>query len=50
MTDLGGHEAARKTWKNYMMDIDGLVYLIDSSNPKRFEESFVEFSNILEMP
>ena len=21
--DLGGHEAARKTWRNYVSDVDG---------------------------
>ena len=37
--DLGGHEAARKTWRNYVSDVDGIIYLVDSSNVKRFEES-----------
>ena len=40
--DLGGHEAARKTWRNYVSDVDGIIYLVDSSNTKRFEESRVE--------
>ena len=35
--DLGGHEAARKTWKNYVSDVDGIIYLVDSSNPKRLQ-------------
>eukprot|EP00919_Chromeraceae_sp_WS-2016_P001237 GHVR01003134.1.p1 GENE.GHVR01003134.1~~GHVR01003134.1.p1 ORF type:complete len:104 (+),score=10.79 GHVR01003134.1:95-406(+) len=34
--DLGGHEAARKTWKNYVSDVDGIIYLVDCSNTKRF--------------
>ena len=34
--DLGGHEAARKTWRNYVSDVDGIIYLVDSSNTKRF--------------
>ena len=37
--DLGGHEAARKTWRNYVSNVDGIIYLVDSANPKRFEES-----------
>lgn len=34
--DLGGHEAARKTWRNYVSDVDGIIYLVDASNHKRF--------------
>ena len=48
--DLGGHEAARKTWRNYVSDVDGIIYLVDSSNVKRFEESRIELQGILEMP
>ncbi len=48
--DLGGHEAARKTWRNYVSDVDGIIYLVDSSNSKRFEESRIELQGILEMP
>ena len=45
--DLGGHEAARKTWRNYVSDVDGIIYLVDSSNAKRFEESRIELQGIL---
>jgi GTP-binding protein SAR1 len=48
--DLGGHEAARKTWRHYVSDVDGIIYLVDSSNGKRFEESRIELQGILEMP
>ena len=48
--DLGGHEAARKTWRNYVSDVDGIIYLVDSSNAKRFEESRIELQGVLEMP
>ena len=40
--DLGGHEAVRKTWRNYVADVDGIIYLVDSTNVKRFEESRIE--------
>ncbi|KAL4429469.1 hypothetical protein ABPG74_001314 [Tetrahymena malaccensis] len=46
--DLGGHEAVRKTWKNYFASIDGIVYLVDSSDRARFEESKVEFNKIIQ--
>ncbi len=48
--DLGGHEAARKTWRNYVADVDGIIYLIDSSNHKRFEESKIQLQGVMEMP
>ena len=37
--DLGGHEVARKTWRNYFPSVDGIIYMVDASNAKRFEES-----------
>ncbi|EAR98989.1 ADP-ribosylation factor(Arf)/Arf-like (Arl) small GTPase family protein (macronuclear) [Tetrahymena thermophila SB210] len=46
--DLGGHEAVRKTWKNYFASIDGIVYLVDSSDRARFEESKIEFNKIIQ--
>ncbi|KAL4493408.1 hypothetical protein ABPG72_007416 [Tetrahymena utriculariae] len=46
--DLGGHEAVRKTWKNYFASIDGIVYLVDSSDRTRFEESRIEFNKIIQ--
>ena len=27
-----GHESMRKIWKNYISNIDGIIYLIDSSD------------------
>ena len=35
--DLGGHVAVRKTWRNYVTDVDGIVYMVDAADPKRFE-------------
>jgi GTP-binding protein SAR1 len=48
--DLGGHAAARKIWKNYFQTVDGIIYLVDSADPTRFDESKTEFDNILETP
>ena len=41
--DLGGHDAMRKIWREYFPTIDAIVYLVDSSDSKRFEESKKEF-------
>lgn len=33
MRDMGGHEGVRMTWKNYVTDVDGIIYLVDASDP-----------------
>ncbi|KYR01223.1 GTP-binding protein Sar1A [Tieghemostelium lacteum] len=45
--DLGGHESARKIWKDYYASVDAIVYLVDSSNSDRFEESKRELDALL---
>ena len=48
--DLGGHEAMRKAWKNYYASVDGIIYLIDSADKERFEESRKELEGIFATP
>ena len=48
--DLGGHEAARLLWKDYFSTIDGIIYLVDSSDRTRFDESSIELQKLLETP
>ena len=36
--DLGGHEAVRHLWEDYACDCNAVIFLIDSSDPVRFEE------------
>ena len=45
--DLGGHKAMRKIWREYFLKIDGIVYLVDSSDSARFEESKKEFDSLI---
>ncbi|UYV67021.1 SAR1A [Cordylochernes scorpioides] len=36
--DLGGHEQARKVWKDYFLAVDAIVFFIDVSERERFPE------------
>lgn len=37
--DIGGQKAIRPYWQHYMDEVDVLVYVIDSTDQKRFEET-----------
>lgn len=48
--DLGGHETARKLWKEYVPAVDAVFFLIDSADQKRFPEVKLELEGVLNMP
>merc|ERR1719491_2031103 len=46
--DIGGQKAIREYWSNYFEASDALVYVVDSSDRVRFEESSTELKQLLE--
>lgn len=45
--DVGGQKKMRELWSNFLEDTDGLLYVVDSSDKWRLEESRREFELIL---
>ena len=48
--DLGGHEVARKIWKNYVGAVNGIIFMIDTTDHERFELAKMELNKLLEIP
>merc|ERR1712004_758636 len=45
--DIGGQKTIRPYWSNYFENSDALVYVIDSSDARRLEESGQELRDLL---
>jgi len=45
--DLGGHEIARRLWRDYYAQVDAVVFMIDTAARERFAESKVELVELL---
>ncbi|KAJ1112385.1 hypothetical protein NDU88_000650 [Pleurodeles waltl] len=46
--DVGGQDKIRALWKHYFINTDGLLFVVDSADPARFEEARAELVAILE--
>uniref|UniRef100_A0A4W5LFA8 ADP-ribosylation factor-like protein 3 n=1 Tax=Hucho hucho TaxID=62062 RepID=A0A4W5LFA8_9TELE len=46
--DIGGQRKIRPFWKKYLENTDLLIYVIDSADKKRFEETGLELSELID--
>lgn len=46
--DVGGQKSIRPYWRNYFNNTDGLIYVIDSSDRRRMEETGIELQQLLD--
>ncbi|VDO53980.1 unnamed protein product [Haemonchus placei] len=46
--DIGGQRSIRPFWSNYFENTDALIYVIDSNDRRRFDETSVELMELLD--
>eukprot|EP01086_Lenisia_limosa_P013339 TRINITY_DN42383_c0_g1_i1.p1 TRINITY_DN42383_c0_g1~~TRINITY_DN42383_c0_g1_i1.p1 ORF type:complete len:205 (+),score=52.26 TRINITY_DN42383_c0_g1_i1:84-617(+) len=46
--DIGGQKTIRPYWRNYFEQTDALIYVLDSADRRRLEETGLELSELLE--
>ena len=45
--DMGGHESARRLWKNYYSSVGGVIFIVDASDLERIGEARSEFTKLM---
>eukprot|EP00397_Hematodinium_sp_SG-2012_P062709 GEMP01085179.1.p1 GENE.GEMP01085179.1~~GEMP01085179.1.p1 ORF type:complete len:199 (+),score=41.76 GEMP01085179.1:84-680(+) len=48
--DVGGGASMRSIWRNYFPDIEGVLFVVDSADPSRFQESMSVLEQVLAAP
>ncbi|RNF08118.1 ADP-ribosylation factor 3 [Trypanosoma rangeli] len=48
MWDIGGQKAIRVYWPNYFDEVDCLIYVVDSADRRRLDETAAELENLLQ--
>lgn len=46
IVDVGGHKAMRKIWKNFYMNTDAIIFIVDAADSQRINEVKEELNNI----
>lgn len=46
--DLGGSSSMRKTWRSYLAEVHGVIFVVDAAAPARFAEAATTLSGLLE--
>ncbi|XP_028667593.1 uncharacterized protein LOC114659329 [Erpetoichthys calabaricus] len=46
--DVGGQDKIRALWRHYFTNTEGLLFVVDSADPERFEEARSELQRVLE--
>eukprot|EP00915_Cephaloidophora_sp_WS-2016_P003518 GHVH01004753.1.p1 GENE.GHVH01004753.1~~GHVH01004753.1.p1 ORF type:complete len:204 (+),score=23.94 GHVH01004753.1:184-795(+) len=48
--DLGGHETARRIWKDYFTTVDAVIYMVDAADRNRFPEAKEALEDLFAFP